>query len=79
MIIPVTQTTQASTEGATRFALLPVEDRQAQLRVLAARFSCAVAELQLAGVCRQSKQRRRGVVVQRTMYLPPLLVMGSSV
>lgn len=70
--------TQASTEGATRFAALPVEERQAQLRVLAARFSCAVAELQFAGVCRQSKQRRRGVVVQRTMYMPPMLLMGSA-
>lgn len=69
-------TNQEETDGAKQFALLPQAEQTDRLRVLAARFSCAVAELQLVGVCRQSKQRRRGTSVQRTVYLPAVLVCG---
>lgn len=63
--------------SAKEFAQLPHEEQTASLRVLAARFSCAVAELQLVGVCRQSRQRRRAGGVQRTVFLPMVLVGRS--
>lgn len=68
---------QEETAAAKQFAQLPKLEQTAMLRVLAARFSCAVAELQLVGVCHQSKQRRRGATVQRKVFLPSVLVCGQ--
>lgn len=65
--------TQAPNSSSGPLDALDSEQAEAAALAAAARFSQAVAELQLVGICRPSK-RRKGANMQRCYYPPETLI-----